>query len=281
VRRAVPNRRTAFAWRLALGVVVVPLTGCLADDVETPRPTRLDVFAASSLLESFRDLEEAFEAREPDVDVVPTFAGSQVLRLQIAQGANAEVFASANPEHLDALVDAGLMRPRGVFAHNELVVITSPDDRRIQNLDDLPEARRLVIGVRAVPVGRYTRALLERASAARGDDFAARVLDRVVSEESNVRLVRAKVELGEADAAIVYATDAAASDRVRTIPIREDLNVRADYVLGLAPDAGAAADAFLAFVRSPAGRDILRRHGFVPAAVPPRGLESERPVDVR
>ena len=279
--RAIPNRQRARASWLALAVAVASLTRCLADDATSPRTTRLHVFAASSLLESFRELEAAFEAREPHLDVVLTFAGSQVLRLQIGQGADAEVFASANPEHLDTLVAAGLMRPRGVFAHNELVVITSPDDQRIRSLDDLTEARRLVIGVRTVPVGRYTRALLDRASAARGADLADRVLERVVSEESNVRLVRAKVELGEADAAIVYATDAAASDRVRAVPISEDVNVRADYVLGFAPDAGAAADAFLAFVRSPAGQAILRQHGFAPAAAPPTEPEPKPPAEAR
>lgn len=250
----------------ALSCLGALAAGCPQGRSEAPERARLEVFAASSLVESFRDLEAAFEAREPRVDVVPTFAGSQILRLQIEQGADADVFASANPEHLSALVEAGLMRSRGVFAHNALVVITAPDDARIRSLDDLPDARRLVIGVPTVPVGRYARHMLERASASRGEDFAERVLDRVVSEESNVRLVRAKVELGEADAAIVYATDAAASSRVRAVPIPDDVNVRADYAFGLATDAGAEADAFLAFVRSPAGRDILARHGFIPAA---------------
>jgi molybdate transport system substrate-binding protein len=131
----------------------------------------------------------------------------------------------------------------------------------VTSLEDLRNARRLVIGTEYVPVGRYTREVLRRASRAFGAAFEGEVLGRVVSEENNVRLVRAKVELGEADAAIVYASDVRTGSGVRVIPIPEAVNVRADYCIA-AIDGTTNAAPFIAFLGSPAGEAILERHGF-------------------
>lgn len=237
--------------------------GC--DDGSSDEHRALHVFAASSLTDAFVDMERSFEAVHPDADVTVTFSGSQVLRLQIEHGAAADVFASANLSHMQALVDAGWVRDSRVFAHNELVVIVPRDNpAAIQAFDDLPKATRLVIGTAHVPVGAYTREALSRAGGRLGGEFAAEVRRRVVSEENNVRLVRAKVEVGEADAAIVYRTDAASSERVRLIPIPEDLNVRADYAIGVVADGPnrGLAHQWLAFVTSRQGQTILSRHGF-------------------
>lgn len=227
--------------------------------------TRLTVFAASSLTEAFRDVAEAFERAHPGVEVETSFAGSQVLRLQLEQGAEADVFASANEGHMDALVEAGVVDASAPFAGNRLVVITPRDDPAgIATFADLGRAERLVIGADTVPVGVYTRRLLERARGTLGDGFVDAVRASVASEESNVRLVRAKVALGEADAAIVYRTDARASDRVRVVEVPDALAVRARYVVGPVTRAARpeGARAFVAFVRSPEGRAILERHGF-------------------
>ena len=121
-----------------------------------------------------------------------------------------------------------------------------------------------MIGTESVPVGSYARQALRRAEAAGQGGFAASVLARVASEESNVRLVRAKVELGEADAAIVYRSDTVAAGGVRAIAIPPALNVSADYSIGIVegsvnPDLAAA---WLAFVLSRQGRALLARHGF-------------------
>ena len=234
------------------------------------RPTQLSVLAASSLTEAFRALETAFEETHPDVDVVLTFSGSQVLRMQIEQGASADVFASANEVHARALTDAGLADPPALLAHNRLALVVPIDNPAgISSFAELPLVRRLVVGTESVPIGIYTRAMLARADARFGPDFSRRVRDRVVSEESNVRLIRAKVELGEADAAIVYRTDAVASDQVGVIDIPDDVNVSAVYVIaavrGDEPSSGESRSAtldFLAFVRSEQGQAILAGLGF-------------------
>ncbi len=224
----------------------------------------LHVYAAASLTDAFVDLERAFERRHPGTDVTLTFAGSQVLRLQIEHGAAADVFASANLEHMRALQDAGRVLPHQIFAHNELVVIVPPDNpAKVHALPDLAQTRRLVVGAGNVPVGAYAREMLTRADAQR-PGFADEVLSRVVSEESNVRQIRAKVELGEADAAIVYRTDATSSNRVHTVEIPAEVNTRAAYPIAVVKGSSHDQQArqWIAFLGSPTGVEILHKHGF-------------------
>lgn len=255
--------------RLLLAIALVCLSACQqerAADAAAATPTKppaVAVLAASSLTEAFQALERDFEADNPGLDVRTTFAGSQVLRLQIEQGAGAHVFASANAEHVGALARAGRVRERRIFAHSELALIVPRDNPAgVEAFEDLPRARRLVIGTAGVPAGIYTRELFRYARERLGRDFVAQVRGRVVSEENNVRLVRAKVELGEADAAFVYRTDALGRDGLRMVPIPDALDVRVDYHAGLLDDGNAGAARFYAYLASPAAHAVLTRHGF-------------------
>jgi molybdate transport system substrate-binding protein len=236
----------------------------------TPAPAaqrrRLVVFAASSLTDAFNDLERSFEAKNADVDVALSYGGSQLLKLQISEGAPSDVFASADEAHMQELVAAGRAAASQTLAWNELVLVVPRDNpANIRELSELTRAERLVIGAANVPVGAYTRALLSRAAQQYGAAFEREVLAHVVSEESNVRLVRAKVELGEADAAIVYRTDAAGSKDLRQLPIPPELNVRASYpiaALSQAPEP-ALARRWIAYVLSAEGQSALGTRGFL------------------
>ncbi|MCB9668116.1 MAG: molybdate ABC transporter substrate-binding protein [Alphaproteobacteria bacterium] len=221
----------------------------------------VEVFAASSLADVPGDLAESFEAAHPDVDVRVTSAGSQVLRLQIEEGAPADLFASADPSHARLLWEAGLLGSPEVLAHNALVAVV-PDASPLRTFDDLPRATRIVVGTPNVPVGAYTRQVLQRARTVRGDAFAEAIAGSIVSEEPNVRLVRAKVELGEADAAFVYRTDV--SPGLRALPLPEALAVRATHVVALRPEASREAQAFFAWALGPTGDAALLDHGFDP-----------------
>ena len=224
---------------------------------------QLVVLAASSLTDAFAELERELEAEQPGLDVVVSTGGSQALRVQIEQGAAADVFASANTEHIDALHEEGLVATPVAFTTNALVVAV-PDDNpaRIEAFEDLPRAERIVLGGDTVPVGNYTQELLARTD----DAFEKRVLEHVVSREANVRLVVAKVELGEADAAIVYRSDIVASRDVKAIPIPDALAPTAEYFV--APLDRAAnpelARAVVDRLVSERGQALLRRHGFGP-----------------
>jgi molybdate transport system substrate-binding protein len=227
---------------------------------------QLTVFAASSLRDAFQDLGRSFEEQHPGTSVSFNFAGSQELRTQVEHGARADVLASADPRTLHALADAGLALQPQVFARNEpVIVVPAGNPAGIHSLADLPRARRLVIGAPEVPIGEYTVRILEAASRRYGPAFGAAVEARVASRELNVRQVLGKVALGEADAAIVYRTDALASrGAVEVISIPPELNVVAEYpiaVLRGAPSPGLAR-AFVELVLSSAGRAALARHGF-------------------
>jgi molybdate transport system substrate-binding protein len=249
--------------RLSLLVLVV---GCSSD--RAPASTaeqELVVFAAASLRDAFGDLEPALRATHPEATVTFNFAGTQELRTQLEHGAHADVFASADQRHMRELVAARRVSDPIVFAQNEPVVIVARERAAtIRTFADLPAAERIVIGVPEVPIGRYTLELLDRASAsALGGDFRSRVEARVVSRELNVRQVLAKVSLGEADAGIVYRTDA--TDQVAVVDIPPDVNVLAEYPIALVSESRdpALARAFVDLVLSDTGRAALTRRGFM------------------
>jgi len=265
--------RTRYA---CLREACLVLTALAVIPAPAPRAAEpLHVFAAASLTEAFQRIAAAYEARHPEREVVLNLAGSQQLAAQIEHGAPADVFASADQRWMDDLVAKGLVAgtPR-IFVRNQLVVVV-PRGGRVARLDDLARPRvKVVLAADAVPVGRYSRQVLEKMGGdpAFGHAFGERVLANVVSEEESVKAVRAKVQLGEADAGIVYGSDvtAAARTSVRTIAIPALLNVVARYPLArlrAARDA-AAADAFVDLVVSPEGQAILAEHGFLPGPPP-------------
>jgi len=242
----------------------VPLPA--ATDGGRPENGALTVFAAASLRETFIGLGTTFERDHPGVTVRFNFAGSQELRTQIEHGAPADVFASADLRQMDLARSAALVEPPVPFATNAPVIVVPADNPgKVRSLADLASVKRLVIGTPEVPIGAYTLQILERARAQLGADFPARVQARVVSRELNVRQVLTKVSLGEADAGIVYRTDArSAGDRVRVVEIPPDINVVAEYPIATvirAPRPELARQ-WVALVTGPAGQAALAEAGF-------------------
>jgi molybdate transport system substrate-binding protein len=260
-------------WRKVLKIfgpaVLVCLTACRtaerrADNGQERRELR--VFAASSLSEAAGELEKKLEAAQPGVDVVLNLAGSQTLRLQIEQGAAVDVFISASGDHMAALEKAQLMKTSTLLAENELVVVVpASNPANVQSFADLPKAARVVVGAPEVPIGKYTLSLLEKAGKTQGAKFRAQVESHIVSREANVRLVLAKVELGEADAAIVYRTDLAAARNVRAIPLPPELAERTKYPMAVAVHAREPelAARWLTLATSAEGNAVLSRFGFL------------------
>ena len=243
------------------------LVGCAPPSDRGDR-NEIHVFAAASLTEAMTAIAADFEMANPGSTVVLTFAGSQVLRLQIEQGAHGDVFASADPTHVDALAEQGLMHDIIDFARNDLaLIVPEGTDSSIVDFHDLEDVDRLIVGSAMVPVGRYTAMLLDSAAARYGPAFADRVRGRVVSEENNVRLVRAKVALGEADAGIAYRSDAVGADGIRLIDLPEGVGVRATYRIGRVEGARnpELATRFVHFVRSAEGQARLRHFAFLGA----------------
>lgn len=275
----------ALCCLLALSLLSLTSLGC--QDRSRPNSARnLSIFAASSLTDVFPDLAQQFEATHPGVKLNVSFAGSQVLRLQIQQGAEFQLFASANEEHLRQLVAEKLVAGQREFARNGLVVIVPADNPHgLEDFLDIARAPHIVLADQSVPLGAYTLEFLARASQTpehRG--FAEAVKRQTVSRETNARLVRAKVELGEADAAIVYESDAVHSNKVRALPIPDDLNVEVRYFIGTSTAGarsgdmkrGAEVAEFLTFLRSPRAVQIFEKHGFRAAGVKPANRSASR-----
>jgi len=216
------------------------------------------VFAAGSLTDAFDELGASFVAANPDVQVVFNHAGSQTLASQINEGAPADVFASADTAQMDVVADAGeLVTDPAVFVANTLAIAVEPGNPLdIGGLEDLADPQLiLVIPAEEVPAGQYARAALD----------AAGVEVTPASLEQSVRAALSKVELGEADAAIVYASDLVASDgRADGVTIPSEHNVPAHYPITVLADAPnpTTASAFVAFVLSDAGQEILATYGF-------------------
>lgn len=233
-------------------------------------PRTLTVFAAASLTDAFTEIGKNFESQNPNVTVTFNFAGSQALRTQIEEGAPADVFASASAKEMDALIAGSFAAKESsqIFLSNKLAVIVPADNPAgIDSLDDLANSGvKIVLAAEEVPVGNYSRQAFELMNASFGADFKNNVLANVVSNEDNVKQVVAKVQLGEADAGIVYMSDAVVAPELETIQIPDEMNVIAKYPI--APLVESAnielARAFVAYVLSDEGQAILRKWGFAP-----------------
>jgi molybdate transport system substrate-binding protein len=262
------RRRSSCSVRTALGIaglasLVVLSLACGSDASPVASAPGglsgdLGVFAASSLTGVFIDLGTAFSAAHPGAHLTFNFASSSSLVTQIAQGAPADVFASADQKNMSKLVDGpGTTGDPAVFATNRMEIIVAPGNPLgLTSLADL--ARPGLVFVTAapeVPVGAYTEKVFAKA----GVTVAASSL------EPNVKAIVGKVAIGEADAGIVFQTDVlAAGAAVTGIEIPAEFNVVASYPIAVTaaakePDLAAA---FTAFVLSDAGQQILRRSGF-------------------
>lgn len=261
-----------------LVLLVIALTACApvsapvsAPDAAPAATPQLTVFAAASLTEAFETLAAAF-GEATGATVVFNFAGSQQLAQQLLSGAPGDVFASANQKQMDVAVEGGNIAAAAVqpFVGNRLVIVTPVDNPAgLQTVSDLAgQGVKLVLADAAVPVGQYSLDMLAKASAAPEftPTFSDAVLANVVSYEDNVRAVLAKVLLGEADAGIVYSSDVVgdARNQVQILDIPDALNVTALYMIAPVVDSSHPdlAQAFVDFVRSDAGQDILESYGF-------------------
>jgi molybdate transport system substrate-binding protein len=227
----------------------------------TPQTGTISVFAAASLTDAFKALGTSFRMAHPAVTVQFNFAGTPTLVTQIEQGAPADVFASADTTNMDKLKGDGFTSETSqVFAHNKLeIVVAAGNPRGITGLADLAKPGVIYITEAAtVPAGKYALQILASAG--------VKVTPK--SLETDVKSVVGKIELGEADAGIVYTTDVkAAGSKVQGVPIPDAYNVVATYPLVAVKGTKNAdvANAFIAFVLSRTGQSTLGTYGFLGA----------------
>jgi len=222
----------------------------------------IQVFAAASLTASFNALGTSFHQANPGVGVNFNFAGTPTLVTQIEQGAPADVFASADTTNMDKLTADGFTSGSSrVFARNQLEIVVAPGNPKgITGLADLAKPGVIYISEGpTVPAGKYSLQALSTAG--------VKVTPK--SLETSVTAVISKIELGEADAGIVYTTDIkGAGSKVQGVPIPAADNVIATYpiVAVKGTKSSAAASAFIDYVVSATGQSMLATYGFLPAA---------------
>ncbi len=243
-----------------------------APKTAAPVSGEIVVFAASSLTDVFQDMATAFQQANPNAKVTFNIGASTQLATQLAQGASADVFASADQTQMDnARKSNAVVGQDRVFARNRLVVITPRDNpKQIVAVKDLAkDGVKFVTAQTGVPIGQYTAQMLDKASAdpTYGSDFKSRVEANTVSKEDNVRQVVSKVRLGEADAAVVYSTDATpqARDQLQLIQVPDPLQTLATYPIAVAKGGNSAGgEAFVSYVLGTEGQATLARWGFLP-----------------
>jgi molybdate transport system substrate-binding protein len=243
-----------------------------SEEPSYPNQKQLTIYAAASLTEAFQQLGQQFEAAQPNIEVVISFAGSQQIAQQLSQGAPGDLFASANEKQMINVINSGRVIEGSdqEFVHNKLVLILPSDNPGgINGFGDLSRSGLdLILADQSVPVGAYAQEMLQRADQDPrfGTDFKLSVLRNVVSYEENVRAVLTKIVLGEADAGIVYASDAAGAPGtdLQVIPIPDEINIIASYFIAPIADSpnDQLAQDFISLVLSPQGQEILSDYGF-------------------
>ncbi|PZS18721.1 MAG: molybdate ABC transporter substrate-binding protein [Pseudonocardiales bacterium] len=215
------------------------------------------VFAAASLTGTFKTLAKQFEAAHPGVSVKLNFGASSTLAQQIDQGAPADVFASASPKNMQQVIDAGGASASTNFVKNILEIAVPPSNPgHITALADLAKSGiKIALCQPQVPCGVVAARVFSN----------AKITVKPVTLEQDVKSTLTKVELNEVDAGMVYVTDVrAAGSKVKGIPIPANLNASTEYPIAALRKAGnsAGAQAFVAYVLSPAGQAVLTAAGF-------------------
>lgn len=237
-------------------------------------PVTLNVFAASSLTKSFGAIETSYHQLHPNVTIKFDFDSSTTLEQQLASGAPADIFASADTTNMQKASTASLVSTSQVFARNRLVVILpAANPAHISTLKDLAKSGvKVVLAAASVPVGKYARQALANmaASADYGSAYETAVLKNVVSEEENDQAIVQKVQLGEADAGIVYVSDIAPGSAAQfmSITIPDNFNVIAQYPIAVVKTSTHSSDAqaFVQYILSGAGQAVLKQYNFLPAS---------------
>ena len=262
-------RRTTTA--LFAGVVGLGLAACGSDTPDSgsggttsatasvsPSLTGdITVLAAASLTESFTTLAQQFEAAHPGVEVTLSFGASSALATQVTSGAPADVFASASAKNMDAVVAAGAAADPKTFATNVMEIAVPPDNPgKVTGVDSLASADvKTALCQPQVPCGTTAQKVFTN----------AKVTVTPVTLEPDVKSVLSKVQLGEVDAGVVYVTDVlAAGAKVEGVEIPDDVNASTSYPIAALTESGnaATATAFVEYVLSPAGADVLTAAGF-------------------
>ena len=256
----------AFALCICL-LLAVTAAGCISQPAEE---TEITVFAAASLTGALTELGEEFEKANPGIHVVYNFAGSQTLKTQILEGADCDLYISANNKQFDPVVEAGLIEDKKILLQNKLgIAVVKGNPLGIKDLGSLAGSGvELAIGDESVPFGQYTRDIISKYQDDGHAGYVDAFMGNVVTQVDAVDKVKSYLTLGEADASIVYVSDISKSDKesIDIIPINDKYNIIADYPYGITKNTAHldAVKTFESYLTGPEGDVLLTDYGFSP-----------------
>ncbi len=266
------------SWIGAALIVCLVLTLCAAGCTGTPAaentttvtPTEINVFAAASLKGALTEVGDKFMAENKDIKVNFNFAGSQTLRTQIEEGADVDMFISANNKQFDPVAEAGMVEEKKTLLTNKLAIAVPVANKA--NITDLAGMAQeniiLVIGNKDVPFGQYTRDIINKYQNDSHAGYVDAFMANVKSEVDAVDKIKPVLVLGEADASLVYKSDISKADKkdISLIELPDKYNVIADYPYGImkASKNMDQTKKFEAFLTGPQGTAVLTDYGFDP-----------------
>ena len=230
----------------------------------------MTALVAANMTDAMNELMAEYEKQNEGTDLESSYDGTQILFTQIQQGVQADLFLSADLDFAKQAREEGFTGSfEPVSQTREIIIVPKGNPAGIESLEDLGTKEvELVVGVDNVPIGKYTRRVLENAEEDYGSDFSERVMENVVSTETNTKEVTQKAATGEAGASVVYVTDVTPSvaEKVEQIEIPKEYNVSAlNYaaVLKRSENPDLTRD-FVDFMLSPEGQKIIQKYKYEP-----------------
>jgi molybdate transport system substrate-binding protein len=253
-----------IATALATLLLVMGLPILTSSPVSAQSNNNLLISAAASLKEALEEIKPLYQQSKPNVNINYNFGSSGALQQQIEQGAPADIFISAAKKQVDALEQKGLLVPgtRNIIAKNRLVLVVPKNVVGITSFYSLKDAKvkKIAIGEpRSVPAGQYAQQVLEKLK------IWSEIKSKLVFA-NNVRQVLASVESGNADAGLVYITDAKISDKVKVV-VTADEKYHSPIIYPLAVVKRSknvdAAKEFSQFLSSNQAKSVFKKYGFI------------------
>ncbi|GGH81462.1 molybdenum ABC transporter molybdate-binding protein [Pullulanibacillus pueri] len=236
----------------------------------TGKVVTMEALIAANATDPMNTIIKNYERANPAIAIKASYAGTQIIQTQLEQGAPADIFLSANLSHIQTLQKEGYVKDfYKVSKNHEVIIVPKNNPAQIHNLQDLGKKQaKLIIGVDTVPIGQYTRQIINKASRDYGPNFKKDVMGRVASTETNVKQILEKISMGNGDAGVVYLTDVTAQykSKVKIIEIPEKYNVESINYIAVTTKGPhpKRAKAFLDYILSAKGQGVFADYHYDP-----------------
>lgn len=251
----------------SINLLILFLCVVLSTSCNNGEKAVINVSAAASLTQVITEIVDEYKLDNKDVRINLNFAGTNTLKMQIEEGADVDLFLSANFKYYDELDKNGFIDVGSEFAKNKLCIIKHKDNKAIHKIEDLTKpGLKVIVGNEEVPIGKYTLEVLGNLNAVYGNNFSESVLSNVASMESHVKRIVTKINLNEGDCGFVYKTDVTGDvkENVDLIEIDDQYNVISRYYAGIIKKdtISDGTKKLYQYILSEKGQEIFKKYGF-------------------